>query len=115
VAAAGDYSTVDLLGSFKANGGVTQGITIARTRMVISVASAAANDPGDQFAIGIIRGQQKDVGVNVTGAPEPILDLYEDWAFWDQPTCDTNGHYYPGAATSSAWTSRRCASCLSSR
>jgi hypothetical protein len=81
--AANQYLTTDLLATFKAAGGVTQGCTIARTILRLTVLGAPA--AGDQFVHGIIRGQTTDVGANVAGAPTP-LDFYEDWAWLDQRT-----------------------------
>jgi hypothetical protein len=95
-AAPGDFQTVDLLSQFKADGGVTQGVTIGRTHVDLAVSSVGTNDPGDQFAWGIMRGQITDVGINVAGAPAPSTHPYEDWAWWDQLSCDTDAHYFPG-------------------
>ena len=78
--AADDYSTTDLLSNFKADGGVQQAVTVARTHLLLQVTSAV--NPGDNFAFGLIRGQNTDVGANVAGAPVPDLDPYNDWVLW---------------------------------
>jgi hypothetical protein len=96
LAAAGDYSTVDLLSQFVADGGVTQGVTIGRTHLNLAVNGPNANDESDQFAWGIIRGQGSDVGTNIAGAPAPSTHNYADWMFWDILTCDSDHHYFPG-------------------
>ena len=79
-AAAATYSTVDLLAEFKAAGGVQQGVTVGRIHLRWSNTSACA--ASDEMALGVIRGQNTDVGVSVAGAPEPVADPYEDWLFW---------------------------------
>jgi len=97
LAATGDYGTTDLLTAFKADGGVTQGVTIARSHLVLAVEDLP--DAGDQFAWGLIRGQNTDVGVNIAGAPEPVADPYEDWAMWELLTAGAivgAGAYWPG-------------------
>lgn len=77
----GAYSTFDLLNTFKTAGGNTQGITIARTHLVIAIQSVPAAN--DALAYGVIRGQNTDVGLSIAGAPSPNGDLFEDWAFWE--------------------------------
>jgi len=80
LAAANAYSTIDLLANFKADGGVQQAVTVVRTHLVDHVTSAV--NPGDNFALGLIRGQNTDVGANIAGAPVPDLDPYNDWLLW---------------------------------
>jgi hypothetical protein len=38
---------------------------------------------GNNFHVGLIRGQASDVGVNIAGAPTPAAQPYEDWLLWD--------------------------------
>ena len=79
-ASAATYQTVDLLAAFKAAGGTTFGCTVARIHLRLAVVSAVV--VADQFSIGIIKGQDTDVGVTVAGAPQPITHPYEDWLYW---------------------------------
>jgi len=79
-AAANDYSTIDLLANFKADGGVQQAVTVVRTHLLDSITSTVA--PGDNYTFGLIRGQNTDIGNNVVGAPVPDLDPYNDWLLW---------------------------------
>jgi hypothetical protein len=44
---------------------------------------------GNSFYLGILRGQNTDVGVNVAGAPNPATALYADWLLWEHRTVDT--------------------------
>jgi len=94
----GSYANTDLLAAFKADGGVTQGVTIARTHISISVEDAP--DAGDQFAWGLLRGQNTDAGANIAGAPNPLDDPYEDWAMWDTRAASVGpgggAAYFPG-------------------
>jgi hypothetical protein len=94
LAADGDYATIDLLGGFKTMGGVQQGVTVTRMHVILTVITAS--DPEDNFAWGVIRGQQSDQGVNIVGAPKPSTQPYEDWLMWELLTADTDGHYWPG-------------------
>jgi hypothetical protein len=96
LAAVADWATIDLLADFKADGGVQQAVTVARTHLILTVHNSTTNDPGDQFAWGLIRGQNSDVGASIPGAPRPSLDSYEDWLLWETLTADTAGKYYPG-------------------
>jgi hypothetical protein len=80
LAAANDYFTIDLLANFRADGGTQQAATIVRTHLLDSVTSVV--DAGDNFAMGLIRGQRTDEGANIAGAPVPDLDPYEDWLLW---------------------------------
>jgi len=89
LAAAGQYKTYDLSATFKAANGNTQGATVARTHLRISIWSAVAS--GDQIAWGLLRGQDKDVGTNIAGAPTPIGDPYADWAYWSIETASNAG------------------------
>jgi hypothetical protein len=84
---------VDLLANFKADGGTQQGVTVARIHLRLAIVNAPA--AGDQLALGIIRGQNTDVGVTVLGAPTPSADPYEDWMYWSIFT----GCNQPGAGT----------------
>ena len=80
LAAANDYATADLLQNFKSDGGVQQAVTVVRTHLLVAVTSPVA--VGDNFALGLIRGQNTDVGSNIAGAPVPDLDPYDDWLLW---------------------------------
>jgi len=99
VFAAPGYQTFNLLNDYVAAGGPSAGVTVARTHLYLSFASAPA--PGDVFGVGIIRGQNTDVGLNVVGAPRPITDEFEDWAYWEVPIASLievgslTGAYYP--------------------
>jgi len=83
----GTYETVDLLLNFKTDGGTTQGITVARTHLRLAVTTAVAAT--DIFYLGLIRGQNSDVGVDVVGAPDPQSDPYEDWMWWEERVAST--------------------------
>jgi len=93
IAAANAYNTFDLLGNFKADGGTQQGITVLRTRLLYTTASAL--NATTDFVVGIIRGQNTDVGVSIAGAPTPDLDPYEDWSYWAWHFTDANGNWNP--------------------
>jgi len=80
LAAADDYTTIDLLSNFKADGGVQQAVTVVRTHLMVAVTSAVQT--GDRFSLGLIRGQSTDVGDNIAGAPVADADPYEDWLLW---------------------------------
>jgi hypothetical protein len=89
VAAANGYQTIDLLSNFKADGGTQQGVTITRTHLrVVPTTTLAA---GNNFHIGLIRGQASDVGTNIAGAPTPAAQPYEDWLLWDYLFVDSSG------------------------
>jgi len=79
-AAVGTYDTVDLLSSFKTAGGTTFGCTVARIHLRLACITNVT--AADEFAVGIIKGQDTDVGVTIAGAPEPIAHPYEDWLYW---------------------------------
>jgi hypothetical protein len=99
-AAAGTYDTVDLLGQFKTAGGTTFGCTVARIHLRLSQVSVPTI--GDELGIGIIKGQDTDVGVTIAGAPQPVTHPYEDWLWWsvffacDQP--GAGSHMFPGGS-----------------
>ena len=80
LAAANNYFTFDLLANFKADGGTQQAVTVVRTHLMDSITSVVT--AGDDFAMGLIRGQATDVGANIAGAPQPDLQSYEDWLLW---------------------------------
>jgi hypothetical protein len=72
---------LDLLSNFKADGGNQQAVTVTRTHLrIIPTTNLAA---GNNFHVGLIRGQMSDVGVNIAGAPTPAASPYEDWLLWD--------------------------------
>jgi len=80
LAAADDYSTIDLLAGFKADGGAQQAVTVVRTHLRDTITSTVGS--GDNFSLGLIRGQSTDVGNNIVGAPVADVDPYEDWLLW---------------------------------
>jgi len=88
-ASAATYDTVDLLSAFKTAGGTTFGCTVARIHLRFSVITVVA--PSDNWTVGVIKGQDTDVGATIAGAPQPITHPYEDWLYWsaffacDQP------------------------------
>jgi len=93
-AGAGVYTLVDLLSQYKADGGTTAGVTIARIHHRMSVSSTVTAN--DSVAWGILRGQNSDVGVTVAGAPQPVADPYEDWMMWEYLQADKTGFFFPG-------------------
>jgi len=97
------YKTYDLASTFKAAGGNTQGLTVVRAHLSIAVWSVVAS--GDQMAYGLVRGQNTDVGTDIVGAPTPIADPYEDWAFWDIRTASNAGGSgcYSRTGLTNAW------------
>jgi hypothetical protein len=84
LAAASDLHTVDLLDAYKTAGGPVAGITVARTLIHTAVTAPAAPAAGRAFNLGLIRGQNTDVGTNIAGAPNPASAFFEDWAWLDQ-------------------------------
>jgi hypothetical protein len=70
-----------------------QGVTIARTHLRIVVTNTTAPAGGNSFYVGLIRGQNTDVGVNVAGAPNPATAPYEDWLLWDHVVADGSGNF----------------------
>jgi len=101
IAAANAYSTFDLLANFKADGGTTQGVTVARTRLLYTTTSTL--NATTNFTVGIIRGQASDTGTSIAGAPTPDTSPYEDWAYWAWHFTDANGNWnYEGTANGKA-------------
>ena len=88
------YQTNNMLTNYAGAGGSIAGITILRTHLRLTQTSAAV--AADNFYFGIIRGQNEDVGGDVVGAPRPLNDFYEDWAWWQHYTVQ-------GSAGGSAW------------
>jgi hypothetical protein len=82
-AAANDLHTVDLLDAYKAAGGPVVGITVARTLLHL-VTTAGTPASGRAYNVGLIRGQNTDVGTNIAGAPNPASNFFEDWAWLEQ-------------------------------
>jgi hypothetical protein len=78
-----------LLSNFKADGGTQQAVTITRTHLRIVPTTAMV--AGNNFHVGLIRGQMSDVGVNIAGAPTPAAQPYEDWLLWDHIFVDALG------------------------
>jgi hypothetical protein len=91
------YQTNNMLTNYAGAGGTLAGITILRThfRMTMTTAATAA----DRFYLGIVRGQNEDVGADIAGAPRPLNDFYEDWAFWSCYTSATLSGAGPGWST----------------
>jgi hypothetical protein len=79
-ASAATWDTVDLLANFKSGGGTTFGCTVARIHLRLATTSVVV--AGDELAVGVIKGQDTDVGTSVVGSPNPITHPYEDWLFW---------------------------------
>jgi hypothetical protein len=94
------FDNVDLLANFRADGGTTDGCTVARIHFRMNTTSAMT--PGDAFGFGIFRGQNTDVGTSVVGAPNPTSDPYEDWLYWTvfgaQVSAGSGPGYFPGGA-----------------
>lgn len=89
-AAANDLHTIDLLDTYKAASGATvAGITAGRTLIRLSV--TVSPTAGDVFDLGLIRGQDTDVGTNIAGAPSPSAKLFEDWAWLSRYTASASG------------------------
>ena len=91
-----DVDTVDLLESYKEDGGWSQGCTVIRTHLKIQVLSDVV--AGEHWAFGLMKGQNVDLGLNVAGAPDPVGDPYGDWLLWGYFNADTNGRYFPAAS-----------------
>jgi hypothetical protein len=100
-AAATDYHTINLLDSYKTAGGIIVGITPIRTILRLTI-TAGTITAGDALDMGIIRGQDTDVGTNIVGAPDPSAKLFEDWAWLNKYTaCAMVGagpHYFEGGS-----------------
>jgi hypothetical protein len=77
----GTFITADMLGDFKSDLGVTQGCTVARTHMRVSVATAPEAE--DSFYLGMIVEPHTNLGVDIAGAPDPQTSPYVDWMWWD--------------------------------
>ena len=82
-AAANDRHTINLLDSYVTAGGSTAGITTGRTLIHLAV-TAGTQTAGDRLNVGLIRGQNTDVGLNIAGAPDPANAFFEDWAWLEQ-------------------------------
>jgi len=89
-ASANDLHTINLLDQYLTAGGSLAGITIARTIIHLAITSATVTS-GDRLNVGLIRGQNTDVGTNIVGAPSPSANLYEDWAWLEQYDASTSG------------------------
>jgi len=92
------FQTANLLNDYVSAGGTTAGVTVARTHLFLSF--AVLPSIGDALGVGLIRGQNTDVGSNIAGAPRPIDDEFEDWAYWETPIAAASGDgvgpaYYP--------------------
>lgn len=74
------WQTNNMLTNYSGAGGSIAGITVARTHLRLTQTSQAT--AGDRFYFGIVRGQNEDVGADIAGAPRPLNDFYEDWAWW---------------------------------
>ena len=87
IPAANGLQTIDLLASFKADGGTQQAVTIGRTHLRLIPTAGLAN-AGNNFHWGLIRGQAADVGTNIAGAPDPATQIYADWLLWEHIVTD---------------------------
>jgi hypothetical protein len=93
-------TTVDLLTQYKADGGNTAGVTVARTHLRMAITSDVTG--GDDFYWGLYRGAISNVGSELSGSPTPFTDPYNDWAMWQHlvaslDVLSTTGyaHYWP--------------------
>jgi len=89
-AAANDLHTINLLDTYLTAGGTIAGITIARTVIHLGITSATVT-AGDRLSVGLLRGQNTDVGTNIASAPSPSAQLFEDWAWLEQYDATTSG------------------------
>jgi hypothetical protein len=89
-AAANDLHTINLLDQYLTAGGSIAGITIARTVLHLAYTTATGPNSGDRLTIGLIRGQNTDIGTNIVGAPSPSANLFEDWAWLEQYDASTS-------------------------
>jgi hypothetical protein len=89
IPAANGFVTLDLLSNFKADGGNQQAVTVTRTHLRI-IPTAGMTALGNNFHVGLIRGQMSDVGTNIAGAPTPAASPYEDWLLWDHLFVDAS-------------------------
>jgi hypothetical protein len=89
-AAANDLHTINLLDQYLTAGGSIAGITVARTVVHLAYTTATGPASGDRLTVGLIRGQNTDVGTNVVGAPSPSANLFEDWAWLEQYDASTS-------------------------
>jgi len=89
-AAANDKHTIDLLDGYKTAGGTVAGITVGRTLIHLAV-TAGTQTAGDRLNVGLIRGQDSDVGTNITGAPDASSKFFEDWAWLEQYDSSVSG------------------------
>jgi len=95
----GDYTIVNLLTEYAADGGNTAGVTVARTHLTLSVTSDIS--AGDDFYWGLQAAPQSMVGTNLAGASTPFEDPYADWAMWQHKVASLDvlsttgyGHYW---------------------
>jgi hypothetical protein len=86
MAAAGNYTTADLLAQWRTAGGNQQSVTVVRTHLKLVPNGTRA--VGDILYFGLLAGQMTDVGLNVVGAPNPATDQYEEWAMLDRLQVD---------------------------
>jgi hypothetical protein len=83
------YQTNNMLTNYAGAGGSIAGITILRTHLRLTQTSTVV--VGDNFYFGVIRGQNEDVGADIAGAPRPLNDFYEDWAWWAHLSAQASG------------------------
>ena len=93
-ASAATWATADLLAAFKTGGGTTFGCTVARIHLRLSVITAVV--ASDNFTVGVIKGQDTDVGTTIAGAPQPLTHPYEDWLYWSAFAAGTGATIFPG-------------------
>ena len=102
IAAVNQQTTVDLLNPWKTAGGPQVGITVARTHLRIIPVSGVpvANN---SIHIGLLKGQFGDVGTNIVGAPNPSVDLNEEYRLWDKLVADDLGQLWPGGGAQAVY------------
>jgi hypothetical protein len=97
IAAVNQETTIDLLATWRAAGGTQQAVTIGRTHLRVSPLGGVPV-VGNALFIALMRGQSNDVGANIAGAPNPSVDLNEDYLLWDLVQCDPTGALVPGGS-----------------
>ncbi len=102
LAAVNQANGIDLLNLWKTAGGAQQGVTVARTHLRIIPVSGVpvANN---SIHIGLYKGQTSDLGPNIAGAPNPSVDLNEDYRLWDKIVADDLGQLWPGGGAQATY------------
>jgi hypothetical protein len=57
--------------------------------------------------VGVLKGQDVDLGTTIAGAPNPSANPYDDWLYWSQYTANSGSGsgagYFPGGTGSSEY------------